>query len=511
MQFTRESVVNLSAVTPIADWIPDICLIPPGRTPAVLSQALKDMPGGKAPMSILDYGALQMLYGDAIESGEGEPAFVSLFPAILQGDLRRHACLMHADREWIWNMPGWQYTSLSYSIDQSGLIDGLVKAFPLHRLGDIKQLGFIHQPPAARLGMEALANRFSHDRLMHSIDVAVLTAIIIANNDTAFTDQECRNAVAAALLHDGRTPAGGDTTKLLSPKVFDEDAKFSSLLDRNDWSRLQRDYGLDRQLLIDIVQEKNLLGRIKDLADKIAYVSRDTFQLLMATRVVTPGQRDQVYDDVQDLVEQHPFFGDLWETAMVADGELVLSDASRLGDFLRLRALLFRNLYLNPQSRYPQFIAAEMCMRAMYEDGILTAQNLLEMGDTELMRLMSAWLGISWQELCINGPGEMDTEIFADLETAKRRQAELQNDGVAFTVIEDMRQGASAATGFLVATQTGPQPFRQACAQQAAEIESICQDARSVRLYLLRNPAPELRDRLESRNNTTRRVRRPKP
>ena len=79
----------------------------------------------------------------------------------------------------------------------------------------------------------------------------------------------------AALTHDIFTPAGGDSTKLLYPAMFDEDANYKDLFVTAGWKTLQGKYSFDEQLILQTVQGKLYFGQILDLADKLGYVSRD--------------------------------------------------------------------------------------------------------------------------------------------------------------------------------------------------------------------------------------------
>lgn len=349
-------------------------------------------------------------------------------------------------------------------------------------------MGFIHQPEASRIGNDGLADRFGHHRLIHSFHVAALMALLLANNRQAFNENDALHGLLAALLHDVRTPAGGDTIKLLDRRAFDEDANFGQLFKKARWQEVAARYGLDNAQLLAIVQETCLLGQLKDVADKIAYVVLDAFMMLSVIHYANADGSCSSYDAVRAQIAAHPFVGDVWEDVRIINGQVVFTDARRLAALLKLRALLFRDLYHNPETRYPQFIYVNCILRRLYETGQITTKRLLEGDDYDIIQLLSAQLGMPWWQLSMEGLGRIHTQRYASPRQAERAMRHKRLNG-GLVLLEDLSRPINSGTSFLVLNSRGQvQPLKRALPGAAAEIDDICRQACQAIVYHLPNP-----------------------
>jgi hypothetical protein len=175
-------------------------------------------------------------------------------------------------------VPSFPYTGLGgyvVDVDSETLIGGAFAAFNLSRLSDIRQLAWLTIPVLDEDRKEAdyYPMRHEHTRLVHVLDVAALVTALIAKLE--LSSCEANTLVLAAITHDARTPAGGDTTKLIDRKFFDEDLHYAELLDGEGVPELLERFNVPRQLLVETVHGKGVLGRLLDVADKTAYLSRD--------------------------------------------------------------------------------------------------------------------------------------------------------------------------------------------------------------------------------------------
>ena len=104
-------------------------------------------------------------------------------------------------------------TGIGYVIEVGYLMDAYV-AFNMERLRGVAQLARLGDPDNKPL-KTILAETFTHTRLNHSLDVCVLATIVGTN--LKLSRAQMNALQLATLTHDIRTPAGGDTTKMIDP------------------------------------------------------------------------------------------------------------------------------------------------------------------------------------------------------------------------------------------------------------------------------------------------------
>jgi HD superfamily phosphohydrolase len=393
------------------------------------------------------------------------------------------------------HVPTFPYSSFGYSIPHDGPLYDVISGFKLTRLANIAQLGFLTPPTDHERENLAFQRRFGHSRYNHSLDVAALTALMLHNVD--LPEQDKRDGVAGALLHDLLMPAGGDTTKLLDKKAFDEDANFTELMKQPEIQTLCRTHGLLPQSLDDVVQEKTLAGQVKNIADKLAYVCRDAQTFLNSMVVVSRSESCRFRDLVRTVVTCQPFVGDLWEDVRLIDGNIVFTNPARLSAFLMLRAIMFRDLYLNPYSRGYEFLIYLLAMKPLYEQGILNQENLLSMSDPQLHATIRSHLGISQEDI-----------MGRFLKLSRHAQPATKED--ASTLVEQMKQqtpfvlsenfhGAiKPCTEWLTMWKNKVVPLHEALPQQASTIQEICELAGRIMVHWIQDPPQDLVKAYES-------------
>lgn len=378
------------------------------------------------------------------------------------------------------------FTGIDYLLLENGLIEKTLRTFGLFRLQRIRQLGFLTDPVVTEHGAPGLALQFDHTRYGHILDTMVIMALIARNNRLS---PELQNtACVAALCHDALTPAGGDSTKLIDPAAFDEDAHFGELLAHTDWATLQNEYIVDQTALVNAVQGQGILGTLLDLADKIAYVARDLGYYLARFRLGGPTGYPDSYFRVARLVEQDQYICGIWDAVRVVGNRVVITDTERLAQFLRLRALMFRVLYYHQGARFLEFMFAKVIVQYLYETGKLTRTALLEMDDYELEKVIDEFVNRRYAIMNISTVGDPHVEVFRSAEAAYARETELISRGIVLTLGEDLSRVPTAGTHFLVRTRHGRiLPLAKADPQAAAEIEAIARVEEPFRLYYLPN------------------------
>lgn len=495
MRYTAEGLCRITACLTLGPWAEDLVYLPFEPTFQELTQGLESMNTGVSPMT-----ALAVLAGLVCDGEDGNGALP--LPAGIPDSVRRHLARLAAmgpGNDFMFSTPGIPYTHVSYQIRYDGMLEQVMKASNLWRLAGIGQLGFIHQPEASRLGMEAMASRFGHDRFMHSCHAAAIAGLILANHEGVLGRDECLHGLVGTLLHDLMTPAGGDTIKLLNRQAFDEDRNFGMLFMQDAWLTASRRYGLRNDRLLAIVDEIDEVGKIKDIADKIAYVCLDAWMMVTATRYVERDGSCPTYDAVHRHLEEHPFVGDVWECVRVVDGQVAFTDARRLAAFLKLRALMFRDLYHNPETRYPQFVYVECILRHLYKTGRLTARQLLTEHDNFIIRLMERELDVCWPEMLMSGLGTIAYRTFEYLDDAQS-YAQACKDRGEIVLLEDLSRLITSGTTFPVLDDGGrARPLVDVCGAEAAEIIDVCRQACRITVYHIANPHAKL-TRLITRN-----------
>lgn len=380
------------------------------------------------------------------------------------------------------------FTRAPYVVLNGGLCDQAIQAFGLWRLMHIRQLGYLHDPMVTDVTTSTLAQRFPHRRFVHVLDVCALLTLMCRNN--GISGGMRATARLAALTHDALTPAGGDTIKLIDPAAFDEDACYPELLEHYDGSALTSRHDINPALLIATVQGAGVLGTLLDIADKLAYVSRDLDCYLSRYAPDGLATHPEAYERFAALVATHGAVCDVWDAVGVEDGRVIVYDAERLANFLEVRALLFREFYLHPDARRRAFLIAHTVAKFLYKTGELSREDFLRMTDDDLdariahtigiKTLANGWNGLKYTSHC---------EIFPTILEARTRERELLERGTTFTLVEDLSTLVKPATHYLVAHARGDAiPLTEALPQRATDIHAICAIPKPIRLYWIEHP-----------------------
>jgi hypothetical protein len=261
------------------------------------------------------------------------------------------------------------------------LARGVQYALDLCRLFNVRQLSLLGYPVCQ--ARRQMGHDFTHNRHIHTSDVYAIGLLLAHNLGVVGDDLTALRL--ALLIHDGFTPAGGDAMKFVDKDAFDEDARLSELLDDEAWIELCVRCGVFPELPIRICQEKDgLLAQIRDLADTLAYVSRDLHQLAGFTREkYVPAWHED--DETRRLaavlgqIASIPNAFTLWESVRRSrDGRsIVVENHRRLETFLRARALLFRLLYYNRQARNVEYIIGIRLVQELMKDGLITVDDCI--------------------------------------------------------------------------------------------------------------------------------------
>jgi len=336
-------------------------------------------------------------------------------------------------------VPTMRYHGIGYVVEDDDLVMAASHTFNLSRLRDIRQLAYLHDPLTEN-SAPSVELHFMHSRWVHSLDVAVIASLVVANNPELMG---LKNHIrTAAISHDALTPAGGDSTKLIDPVAFDEDANYHRLLHGEMWVEFSKKYKLNSELLASMVQGNGIGGKVLDLADKSAYIARDLENYLIRGGYNGPREYALEYEGMKEIVKKNKNLCALWRCAKVVGDKLVISDADTLYQFLKLRALLFKGLYYNPRSRKLEAIVTKKIIAWAYHTGKLTLELLLRWTDLQLEAYLRHLIGFDVTFLST----ESDVEEYGSLEEANRREEELRSDESVLVAVDDFAPSTKCGT-----------------------------------------------------------------
>lgn len=273
---------------------------------------------------------------------EREPAWIDDYPP----NVRTYCRLVYAQTDFdvFTVVCKLGHTGVSYLIKSDGLAQNACETFNLYRLSDIKQLGFLNAPPYNDNLVMQRQSISDHSRFTHSLDVYAVGSLIASNLGLIGSSM---NTVQTLLIaHDALSPAGGDSVKDIDPIGLDEDSNFGWLLEqrRDQFVDYAKKYHVDAEVLKTAMLGQGLFGQVLDVADKIAYVARD----LMACRHhLESGVAHDQFGARSLLMhmERYPYVCSIWDSVVEQYGQIAFDDPVRLAAFLKVRLLLFRELY----------------------------------------------------------------------------------------------------------------------------------------------------------------------
>lgn len=250
-------------------------------------------------------------------------------------------------------------------------------AFPLTRLKMVGALGFLTRSADITERNYHNSTGFEHSRHQHTLSVAIALEHILRNSNRS--PSEINHGIAAALLHDIATPAGGDAIKAIDPENLDEEKHWRTVLDEEAYGFFEK-YKVNPNLLDKIIQNEGTLGIALDIADRIAYTLLDTKEAHGRPAI---DEVSFLYKDVKIDEETD---------------QVYFVDPSRLGKFLRIRATNFMRLYHNPVNRGGDYMIGKIVEPLYSTDeskwpNRLTPNVLRAMTDKNLLKFIDREYG----------------------------------------------------------------------------------------------------------------------
>ncbi|MFA6601981.1 MAG: hypothetical protein WCT02_03955 [Candidatus Paceibacterota bacterium] len=365
--------------------------------------------------------------------------------------------------------PNISLLGFGYLIPDCGLSEDAVKVFRLARLMGIRQLSFLHDPVSDETTIGS--GVFNHTRYCHSLDTYALAGLIA--HILELDPRLLNTLLTAAISHDALTPAGGDSVKLIDPEAFDEDINYPKLLVGKDWEEYRERYGIDRDLLVETILGRGLLGQILDLSDKCAYLARD-IHYYANWSYSRGGDQAEEFGEVMYLAGHHPDLCALWQHLSHENGRLVIEDPEALTRFLRARAGMFRSLYYNPHSRFFEYMLGKGVVNHLYRTGRVTRRDLLTRTDAWLEEMMNQELETQYLLTSASSISGAWIETFPDQEQAKKRAAELASDPRVIVIADTFHVHTSDGTrNFQVRHGGQVMPYAEARPEQVKLLKEL--------------------------------------
>ena len=384
------------------------------------------------------------------------------------------------------------HAGFGWSILEDSFLDEAIRVFGLQRLEGVCQLGFLEDPDTTSDG-RIFQNRFTHTRLLHSLDVAALAALIVYNNRAFFERHpgHAATVVLAGLTHDAETPAGGDGTKSIDFAAFDEDVHFPNALTRPGVAEFLQRCQIDPELLCATVRNEGPLGSILDLADKLAYTARDTinFDGSRDTYRVPWDWQSPSRVETSAWTSSDQFIG-LWQSVEVDESGVVVTDPYRLYTFSHTRALMFSRLYTAPSARHHESLFARTVLSYLYDTGRITRDWLLTVTDVALRPRACELLGHDFIEH-LEG-FRSDYQTYSTEAEARAHEGSQLVDGHPFVQTEDVRRFFKPATHFRIRTSQGVLPFHDSAPELAGKVVAAGQAWSPIRTYAIEGRQPTL-------------------
>lgn len=384
-------------------------------------------------------------------------------------------------------LPSLNYAGLNgYYLEGRGMLYDLEIAFKLGRLKDVRQLSFARGVTFHDGELEFIEG-FHHNRYIHSFDVLAIANLI--GNNAELSEEDIKILQVAALSHDYLTPAGGDTTKKVDQTAFDEDAHYGEIFSTKEWETFAKEYGITKEQeekLRQTVLGEGVLGKLLDLSDKMAYVARDISRYLNhEVRIERDGEGGPGLGKIKSFIRQNSLVCSMWDAVGVDGDKVFINDASRLEDFLRVRALMWKYLYENFEGGLSISILSERIINYLYKKGDLTKEYLLSVGDSQLEEVLSEFLGVQrFPALTTKLPHV--SENFSNLNDAFKFAQKFNNEPGKIVVINDFKIASSPSTKkFLVETKDGIMSFDQARPDAAEEINAVMGTPNMVNVYVV--------------------------
>lgn len=380
-----------------------------------------------------------------------------------------------------------------------GFVADAIGLLGLGRMGDIHQLQFI---TGVMVGSDAHgvlgSHQFPHTRLPHVLRAAVLHLQILMRAGV----QDRRTVILgvwAELMHDAFLCAGGDSWKgSVQVDLFEEDSNFVLKLWHYyaaGWTALCRRYGFDPvssgTYVERIVHGKGQGGEIHEVVDTASYMLGD----LRAIDEFVKRSGVKHFDEILQFAKVHAW--DVWTDICLLSAKVVVQDAQKLGNFIQLRALLWRWLYSYPEAKFVELLLHNIVYPYLLQIRAFPKSVLLQKGDSWLLKILAKRMGLRSVERIDLLGGWPNVQRFATQAEAQTFEAKLVAQGSVFTLLvgsHDIQQTSSKlGTYYVLSSEENLESFATAGnPQQVAVIVDLVESANEAVWYVFWVKSPAL-------------------
>ncbi len=240
---------------------------------------------------------------------------------------------------------------------------------------------------------------FFHTRFDHSLRAA---AICQFTGTGKMSERDLVILALAALLHDIFLLPGGDSWKSHKQQKtikdqlswIDEDDSFGKKMGRfnkREWIRLCQMYGLRPGTILAeveaIVLGRGLRGQIQEVADTASYMLGD----ISAIAEVVARYQLRDFAEIFNFANQNPW--DIWQCTYKVGEDLVILKPDVLYNFLRLRALLWGQLYNSPAHKFLELVMRKIVYPYLLKEKLIDVKGLFKEGDSYLWNIVESAMG----------------------------------------------------------------------------------------------------------------------
>jgi len=239
------------------------------------------------------------------------------------------------------------------------------------RLLWVKQLGTV--------SYAAFFTSLNHNRFEHSLLTSVINELVLVNGN--FDENLINLGIAAGHFHDAAMPPFSDQGRLAAKGILDEEVLVTEVLENSKELRaILNKHDVSEKELVETIQGK---GPLRDIinsrgidTDKIAYVARD-FE--WARSYLPDSYRRKLYSACPDLFN---IFMDIF----LDEEGMVFRDPEKVVTFLQVRAMLFKEIYMNPYNRAREAFLERELAKLWGEK--LDTDNMLIMADHDFKEVI---------------------------------------------------------------------------------------------------------------------------
>lgn len=226
-----------------------------------------------------------------------------------------------------------RFSSLAKDLSLSPFYIEALTAFDFSRLNGVKAVSYLIR----RSYPDFAYDEGLHTKLDHSLKTAIITEEILRINNA--TEEQIQKGIVGALLHDIGHPAFADAAQKINKKELKEEDHWQDQVGEKGWNFLKKN-GIDPKGLDETVHGKGIIGKVLDIADRIAYVTEDSHAIDHSE-----GQFGEIFKTV----------GVDWESEQV-----YFTDHTLLSCFLLKRFFMFREFYTSPETQGTDLLIAKM-------------------------------------------------------------------------------------------------------------------------------------------------------